>query len=92
MDDAVTMRRFEGFRDLACDGDRFIVRQRTLGESISECGPVDQFHDQRTHVAGVGDAVHVRDVRVVERGEHVRFPLEPRQPIACRSRTPRATP
>jgi hypothetical protein len=40
-----------------------------------------QFEHQRLHAVRLFEAVDRGDVRVVERGEHLRFPLEARQAI-----------
>ena len=42
---------------------------------------LDQLHHQRADAVGFLEAVDVRDVRMVERGERLRFALEPRQPL-----------
>ena len=42
---------------------------------------LDQLHHQRADVADRFEAVDVRDVRMVERRERLRFALEPRQPF-----------
>ena len=42
---------------------------------------LDQFHDERAHAAGFFEAVDVRDVRMVQRREGLRFACEPREPI-----------
>ena len=51
---------------------------------------VDELHHQRAHVAGVLEAVDLRDVRMVERRKRLRFALEPRQAFADRRRPPPA--
>jgi len=42
---------------------------------------LDQLQHQRPRAVGFLDAVDGGDVRVVEAGEDLRFPLEPREPI-----------
>ena len=42
---------------------------------------LDQFHHERAHAAGFFEAVDVRDVRMVQRRERLRFAREPRQPF-----------
>ena len=41
---------------------------------------LDQFHDQGS-CAGVFEAMDLRDVRMIERGEHLRFTTEAREAI-----------
>ena len=45
----------------------------TMSESV---WPVDQLHHQRAHALGVLEAVDLRDVRMIERREDLRFALE----------------
>ena len=42
---------------------------------------LDELHDQRAHAAGFLEAVNVRDVRMIQRGEGLGFAGETRQPI-----------
>ena len=48
---------------------------------VSERRPLDQLHHDRAHLAGVFEAVHVRDVGVVQGGQHLGFTGKARQPI-----------
>jgi hypothetical protein len=41
----------------------------------------DQLHDERDGAARLFQAVNLRDVRMVERGEHFGFPLKTGQPF-----------
>ena len=41
----------------------------------------DQFHHQCTHASDFLQAVDVRDVRMIERRQRLRFAVKPRQPI-----------
>ena len=48
------------------------------------CGQIlalDQLHDESAHSAGFLQAVDVRDVRMVQRGERLRLTGEPRESI-----------
>jgi hypothetical protein len=47
---------------------------------------LDQFQRERAYIARLLDAVNVRDVGMVERGQHFGFGLKPRQPIQSRRR------
>ena len=47
MNDALLMRRFEGFRDLLGEGEGFVDRDRPLLDAICQRRPLDQFEDQR---------------------------------------------
>ena len=50
----------------------------------SERGTLDEFHHQRTHTPRGFQAVNVRDVRVIQRGEDLGFALKARQAIRIR--------
>ena len=49
--------------------------------AIRQCRSFDQFEDQRLHAVGFFEAVNLRDVRMVQRGEDLGFALEASQPI-----------
>ena len=57
------------------------TRNRTAGDSFGERWAVDELHHESSRAADVFDAVNRRDVRVVQRCQHVRFALESRQPV-----------
>ena len=61
-------------------------------DAIGERRPFDQLHHQRADAAGFLEAVDLRDVRVIERREHLRFALEPREAIGIVARPPAAGP
>ena len=63
------------------DRQRLIQRDRSRGDSVGEGRPSDQLQDERLGVVALLDAVDLRDVGVVQAGEHLRFPLEPREAI-----------
>ena len=76
MNDALLMRRFEGFGDLFGDGQRFVDGDGTLLDAIGECRSVDEFEHERAGVVALLDAVNLRDVGMVERRQDVCFTLE----------------
>ena len=47
MDNALFMRRFQGFGDLLGNGESLIDGDRPLLDAIRQCRPLDQFEDQR---------------------------------------------
>jgi hypothetical protein len=63
------------------DGQRFIDRNRPLCDAISERGAFDQLKNQRTRGSGFFEAIDRSDVRMVERGQDVRFSPESRQAV-----------
>ena len=50
------------------------VSRDTFGKGRS----VDKFHDETDAIVGLQPAVHVRDVRMVQRRQDLRFTLESR--------------
>ena len=81
MDDPLLVCRFEGFGDLARDGERVIDRHAATRDPIREGVPLDELENERVGVAAVLKAVDRADVRMVERSEHLRLALEPRETI-----------
>ena len=81
MNDPLLVRRFQGFRDLLGDRQRLVNRNRALRDAVGERCPLDELHHEGTDAARFLETVNVGDIRVVQRGECVRFSCEPRQPI-----------
>ena len=54
------------------------------GEQLRQRWSVDQFHDERRRASGLVEAVHLRDARMVQRCEHLRFTLEAGQTLGIR--------
>ena len=50
-------------------------------DPLREIVALDEFHHERTYAARLFEAVDVRDVRMVQRCERLRFAGESRQPI-----------
>lgn len=81
LDDALIMRRFERAGNLTSNQYRLVERNRALGDSIGKRLALDQLEDERLTGAGILDAMNVRDVWMIQRGEHLRLALEPRDPV-----------
>ena len=92
VNDVLIVRRFERVGQLARDRQRVDLQRaaarrrgtalRTApGDDRRQRRAVDELHDQRQAAAGVLDAVDLRDVRMVQRGEDLGFALEARQPF-----------
>ena len=81
MNDAGVVRRFERLADLPRYRKRFFNRKRSLGDPVGQRGSLDDLQHQRFRVARVLEAVDGADVRVAERGQHLRFPLETGEPL-----------
>jgi hypothetical protein len=58
------------------------------GNAVRQRRPLDQLHDQGLDPVGLFEPVHVRDVRVIQRREDLRLPLNARQPlpVLCKRR------
>jgi hypothetical protein len=84
MHDAALMGAFERISDLPRDRECFIDRDRTLRDPIRESRTLDELHDQEGTGLAFFDAMNVRDIRMVERGENLRFAPKARQSIDIR--------
>src|SRR5215471_17135566 len=77
MDDAFLMRGFESLRNLLGDAERLIDGYRPAGDALIEALAINEFEDQELRAVDLFEAVNLRDVWMVERGEHLRFATEP---------------
>src|SRR5215471_18555758 len=75
MDDALLVRGFERLGNLSRDRERFIEGKWTLCDPVGESWPVNEFEDERV----LFESVDPCDVLMIERGEHLRLALEPRE-------------
>ena len=76
MDDAVIVGGFERFGDLPRDRQCFVDRNRSARDSLRQVLAFDEFHHQCSDTARLFQSVNVRDVRVIQRCEHLRFATE----------------
>ena len=81
MNDALFVRRLEGFGDLPGDRQCLVERDRALSDAVRERWPFDELHHERLHAVGFFEAVDGRNVRMVQRREHFRFALESRETL-----------
>ena len=81
VDDPLLMRGLQRLRNLAGDRQGITDRDRSTSDLLCEVLTFNKFHDQRTHGTGFFEAVDMRDVRVVQGGENLRFPLESSEPL-----------
>ena len=75
------MRRFQGSSDLFGDRQGRIQGNRPLRDPVGEGGAIHELQDERPRPLGLFDAVDLRDVGVVQRGEDLCLPLEPGEAI-----------
>lgn len=81
MDDAALMRGFEGVRDLLRNRQHLIEGKRSVGNALGERRAFDQLQHQRPDAVGFFQAVDRPNVRMIQRGEDLRFPLKAREGI-----------
>jgi hypothetical protein len=81
VDDAAVVRRLEGFGHLTGDREHILERHRSGRDLLGQRGSVHQFHDDGAKAVAVSEAEDLRDVRVIEGGQHLRLTLEPREAL-----------
>ena len=81
MHDSLLVRRIQRLGDLPGNLQRLAQGKRPLGNQVGERRAVDEFQHEPVRGAGILEAVDVTNVRVIQRREHLRFPLEAREPI-----------
>ena len=70
------VRRLETFRDLPTDVDRLLDRKPPPLEPRCQVLAGHELHRDEAGVVDLVDAVHVREIRVVQRGQRLRLALE----------------
>ena len=81
MHDALLVGGLQGLGDLPRDRQGVLERNGRDGDPVGESWPLDQLHHQHLDALDVLEPVDGRDVRMIQRGEHFRFALEPRQAL-----------
>ncbi len=81
MDDAGFMRGFERLGDLPRNRDGLVERHGPLCDPVGQRRAVDQLQDQGGDRARFLETVDRADVGMVQRRQHLRFALEPGQPV-----------
>ena len=81
MDDAGLVRGFERLGHLLRDRQRLVDRDGAARDALREILALDQLHHERADAGRLFDAVQLRDVRMIERGERLRLALEPHEAI-----------
>ena len=84
MDDALFVCCVERLSDLFRDGQCVVERYGTLRDAVGQSRTLDQLHHQTVRGAGVFDAVDVRDIRMIQRREHLRLAVKPCEPLGIR--------
>ena len=71
----------ERFSHLPGDGQRLVHRNRALRNALRKRRAFDQLHHESLHAVGVLEPVDRGDVRMIQRGEDLRFALKARQAV-----------
>ncbi len=81
MDDALPVGRFERFGNLSRHLNGFVEWQRSPGNALLKRLALDDFENQETVPLDGFETMNRRDVRMVQRREQSRFPLQPRDTL-----------
>ena len=81
MDDALLVRCFKRFCDLKRDRESVLDRERPALQPLGQRLALDQLHDQKMPPGGLVRPIERGNVWVIQRGEHLRFALEPRRAV-----------
>ena len=81
MHDAVLVRRLERFGNLTGNRQRFVNRDRSLRDAVCQRRAVDELEDEGPLRTDFLRSVDLRDVRMVERRQHLRLALKARDAI-----------
>ena len=76
MNDPFLVSGFETFGDLDEQRLCFFKRNRPALDALCQRLPLDELHDKKLPCAGLFVTVERRDVRVIQRGQELRFTLE----------------
>ena len=90
MNDPALVRGLERVGNLPRDGQGFVQCDAASRDAIGQRRPFDEFEHERFDLGAIFEAVNRRDVRMVQRGEHVRFALEAGERDRHRARRGRA--
>jgi hypothetical protein len=78
MDDAFLVGRFESLRDLSRNRERFIDGDLSSRDSAVQALAVHQFEHEELLTVGLVQTVDRANMRVIERGQDLRFTAKPR--------------
>jgi len=85
MNDVLLVGGLERIGDLPRDRQdvgKFQSAWGPLGKELGQRGAVDELHHERRHTVGFLEPVDLRDVRMVQRREHVGFALKSHDPLS----------
>ena len=81
MDNCLLVCGFQRPRDLAGDRQRVSERHWAMRDTLGECWSLDEFQHQRLPAVRFFKPVNCGDVRMIERGQDLRFSSETREPL-----------
>src|SRR5262245_40549028 len=84
MNDSLFMCRFECLGDLLGNWQRLVHRNWASRNPICKRLAFDTLHDERLHTIRLLQTVDVGNVRMIERGEHLRFSPESSESVGIR--------
>src|SRR5882672_10981014 len=79
--DPLLVGGFERVRDLLRDRERLVDRNRSARDALRQVVALDEFHHERRDARALLQALDRGDVRMVQRGERLRFAREARQAV-----------
>jgi hypothetical protein len=82
--DTFRVRGFERFGDLEAEAQRFLDRQRARLQLLLERLTLDELHRNEQRARLLIETVDRADMRVIERGEQLRFAFEAREAFLVR--------
>ena len=81
MNDPLFVRRLEGLGNLCRDPEAFAQGNRPARDCLREIFAIHQLDDESRDAVAVFEAVDRRNMGMIQRGEHVRFPLKAGEPL-----------
>jgi len=81
MDDALLVSGFERFGDLPGDPDRLVDLNWSPCDALIEALAFDEFQNEELRSVRFLQPVDRRNARMIERGEHLRFPAKAGDPL-----------
>jgi hypothetical protein len=84
MDDPFLVRRGERLANLCGNRERFVQRQGASLQTLVERFALDQLHDEHGGRPGALEAEDRGDIRMAQRSEKLRLPLEPGDAVRIR--------
>ena len=81
MNDPVRVSCVEGVSDLPRDRERLVDGDATADDAIGQRLALNELHHQCSSAGGFLEAIDMRDVRVIQRREHLCLALESGQPL-----------